>query len=85
MTGKRNNMNNVTNTTEKHNYMNTRRACGSCCGCHALPVLSEVVLRCGRGDIAAGVRHLDSIVRARREAEERVERMRDAVIIFPLV
>jgi len=71
----------------------------SCDGCHALPdggdtgldgmvgvpASSEVVLRCGRGDIAAGVRHLDSIARARREAEERVERMRNTVIFSELV
>ena len=48
-----------------------------------VPALSEVVLRCGRGDVAAGVRHLDSIVRAGREAEERIEQMGYGVNIFP--
>ena len=71
--------------------MTTRRACGSYCECYALPdgvrvgvpVLSEVALRCGRGDTTAGVRHLDSIVRARREADEQVGWMRDTVNVFP--
>ena len=48
-----------------------------------VPVLSEVALRCGRGDTTAGVRHLDSIVRARREADEQVGWMRDTVNVFP--
>ena len=48
-----------------------------------VPVLSEVVLRCCRGDVAAGVRHLDSIVRAGREAEGRIEQMGYGVNIFP--
>lgn len=89
----------MTNLNETHRHKVPRRACGSCgCSCcvHALsdggvgadragvPVLSEVVLRCGRGDIAAGVRHLDSIVRAGREAEERIEQMGHGVVnIFP--
>lgn len=43
----------------------------------------RVFLRCGRGDVAAGVRHLDSIVRAGREAEERIEQMGHGVNISP--
>ena len=70
--------------------------CCSDCGQHVLPgddsvgvagagvpALSEVALRCGRGDVAAGVRYLDFIVRAGREAEERIEQMGYGVNIFP--
>lgn len=90
--------NHMANLNETHEHKMPQRACRSCvCSCcgHALPddgvgadrsgvpALSEVVLRCGRGDVAAGVWHLDSIVRAGREAEERIEQMGYGVNIFP--
>lgn len=75
-------------------HMNTRRpgalagvvaavAVGMPCLMMVWGLIGRVFLCCGRGDVAAGVRHLDSIVRAGREAEERIEQMGHGVNIFP--
>ena len=81
--------------TNKQGYTTPRRGCGCChVGCantplgnggigntSGVPTRAEVMARCERGCIDAGVKLFDSILRSQQEADERMRQ--NSVNIFP--
>lgn len=84
------------NFTNRQEYTTPRRGCGCCCtgstdtlggsglgnvNTSGVPTRAEVMARCERGCIDAGVKLFDSILRSQQEADERMRR--NSVNIFP--
>lgn len=82
--------------TNKQEYTTPQRGCGCCCAgstdtlggsglgnvyTGGVPTRAEVMARCERGCIDAGVKLFDSILRSQQEADERMRR--NSVNIFP--